>query len=110
MIVLDEADEMLKMGFLEDIETILSSTPDDRQTLLFSATMSKDIMKIINTFLKEPTTIKIKNEQKTVSTIEQLYCVSPRGKKNETLYSLIEYYKPTSGIVFCNTKKWLMNL
>lgn len=109
-VVLDEADEMLKMGFLEDIETILASTPETRQTLLFSATMSREILKITTQFQKDPVTIKIEHAQKTVSTIEQYYTVLPRGKKNETLYSLIEFYKPGAAIVFCNTKKMVDEL
>lgn len=109
-VVLDEADEMLKMGFLEDIETILASTPESRQMLLFSATMPREIMNITARFQKEPVTIKIEHAQKTVSTIEQYYTVLPRGKKNETLYSLIEFYKPGAAIVFCNTKKMVDEL
>ena len=73
MVVLDEADEMLNMGFREDIETILKATPDDRQTILFSATMPKEILDITNNYQKNPELIKIKNKQMTVDSIEQRF-------------------------------------
>ncbi|MCR4925590.1 MAG: DEAD/DEAH box helicase [Clostridiales bacterium] len=104
-IILDEADEMLSMGFREDIETILKDVPEERQTILFSATMSKEIMDITKKFQKNPELIKITRQQITVPSIEQYYFEVPRGKKNEVLSRLLDVYNPTRSMVFCNTKK-----
>ncbi len=104
MVVLDEADEMLNMGFVEDIETILSETPDDRQTVLFSATMPASVLAITKKFQKNPQMVEIKQAQKTVSTTEQFFFNTPKGQKTAALCRLLEYYKPSSSIIFCNTK------
>lgn len=72
MVVLDEADEMLNMGFEEDIETILKDIPEGRQTILFSATMNKRILEITKKYLKEPKNVKIKSKELTVDRIEQI--------------------------------------
>jgi len=104
MVVLDEADEMLNMGFVDDIETILSETPDDRQTVLFSATMPASVLAITKKFQKNPQMVEIKQAQKTVSTIEQFFFNCPKGQKTAALCRLLEYYKPSSTIIFCNTK------
>ncbi len=104
MVVLDEADEMLNMGFVEDIETILSETPEDRQTVLFSATMPASVLAITKKFQKNPKMVEIKQTQKTVSTTEQFFFNTPKGQKTAALCRLLEYYKPTSSIIFCNTK------
>lgn len=104
-VILDEADEMLSMGFRDDIETILRDAPDDRQTILFSATMSKEIMDITKRFQTNPELIKITREQITVPNIEQYYFEVPRGKKCEVLSRLLDVYNPTRSMVFCNTKK-----
>lgn len=105
MIVLDEADEMLNMGFKEDIETILTDTPDDRQVILFSATMPPAIMKIANGFQKEPTLIEIDKSQITIENIEQRYIDVPHSSKKEALVMLLRYYQPKRAIIFCGTKK-----
>lgn len=105
MIVLDEADEMLNMGFKEDIETILTDTPDTRQTLLFSATMPPAIMKITHQFQKNPTLIEIDKGQVTLESIEQRYVDVPHGMKQDALARLMQYYKPNCAIIFCATKK-----
>ena len=73
MVVLDEADEMLDMGFREDIETILKKIPEDRQTIMFSATMPKEILDLSNNYLKEPEFVKISRKELTVPLIEQVY-------------------------------------
>ena len=70
-VVLDEADEMLNMGFIEDIESILAQIPEERQTLLFSATMPKPIQRMAERFMKEPQIIRVKTKEVTVSSIEQ---------------------------------------
>jgi len=104
MVVLDEADEMLNMGFVEDIETILSETPETRQTILFSATMPASVLAITRKFQKNPRMVEIKQAQKTVSTTEKFFFNTPKGQKTAALCRLLEYYKPTSSIIFCNTK------
>lgn len=105
MCVLDEADEMLNMGFEEDIETILKDVPEERQTVLFSATMNKKIMGITKKYLKNPKKVKIQAEELTVNEIEQISISIKEAMKNETLMRLIEVYNPQKAIVFCNTKK-----
>lgn len=104
MVVLDEADEMLNMGFVEDIETILTEVPEERQTVLFSATMPPEVLEITKKFQNNPKTVEIKKSQLTVSTIEQCYFNVPKGQKNFALFNLLEFYNPNSCIIFCNTK------
>ena len=110
MMVLDEADEMLNMGFKEDIETILNDVPEERQTILFSATMSPAILKITKQFLKEPEFIKTVHQQLTVSAIEQYYFEVPKGKKIDVLCNSLDVYNPKRSIVFCNTKRQVEEL
>ena len=90
MIVLDEADEMLSMGFREDIETILASTPEDRRTVLFSATMPPDILALTEQYQREPELVEIASRQETVENIRQTYCEVPMGRKMEALARLLE--------------------
>ena len=105
MVVLDEADEMLNMGFREDIETILEEVPEDRQTLLFSATMNEKIMDITQKYLKEPKKIKIKAKALTVDNIDQIAYQTKNNMKDEITTRAIDLYNPEKLIVFCNTKK-----
>ena len=105
MIVLDEADEMLNMGFREDIETILKSTPQDRQTVLFSATMPKEILDIVNNYQNSPQLVEIAKKQATVETIKQYSVECPKGTKADALCHIIKNEDISLGIVFCNTKK-----
>lgn len=105
IVVLDEADEMLNMGFREDIVTILKDVPENRQTILFSATMSPEIMAITREYLKEPVTIKVNHKQLTVPGTEQYYFEVPSARKLEALTRLIDYYNPRLSLVFCNTKR-----
>lgn len=104
-VVLDEADEMLNMGFLEDMETILSSVPEERQTLLFSATMSKPIMEITKKFQKDAQIVKVTKKELTVPNIEQYYFEVKPKNKEEVLARLLDIYDPKLSVVFCNTKK-----
>lgn len=103
-IILDEADEMLNMGFREDIESILADVPEERQTVLFSATMPPEIMAITNKYQTEPVHIKIKSAQKTVELIEQFYFETAMGRKTDALRLLLAAYSPSSAMVFCNTR------
>ena len=105
MVVLDEADEMLNMGFRDDIETILQGIPDERQTVLFSATMPRPIMEIAGKYQKNARVIKVVRKELTVRNIEQYYFdVRPKSKE-EVLSRLLDIYNPNLSIVFCNTKK-----
>ncbi len=105
MVVLDEADEMLNMGFEEDMQTILEYVPEERQTVLFSATMNERIMKITKKYLKNPVTVKVKAKELTVENIEQVAIEMKKGMKDEGLARLIETEKSKKTLVFCNTKK-----
>lgn len=109
-IILDEADEMLNMGFREDIESILSDVPEERQTVLFSATMPPAILAITEKYQKNPIHIKIKSAQKTVELIEQFYFEVAMGRKTDALKLLLSAYSPSSAMVFCNTKKMVDDL
>ncbi len=105
MMILDEADEMLDMGFREDIETILTKIPEDHQTLLFSATLSPEILDITKRFQKDPAFVKIVRKELTVPSIEQYYFDVKEKTKLEALTRIIDVYMPNLAMVFCNTKK-----
>ena len=105
MVILDEADEMLDMGFREDMETILTETPDSRQTVLFSATMPKPIMEIARKFQKDAKLIKVVRKELTVENIDQYYYEVRPKNKTEILSRLIDIYNPKLSVVFCNTKR-----
>jgi ATP-dependent RNA helicase DeaD len=105
MMILDEADEMLDMGFREDIENILTEMPEERQTILFSATMSKPIMQITQKFQKDPVLVKVVKKELTATNIEQVYFeVKPKAKV-EVMCRLIDMYDLKLLLVFCNTKR-----
>lgn len=104
-VVLDEADEMLNMGFLEDMETILSQLPGERQTVMFSATMPQAIADIARKFQKDPVMVKVVKKELTVPKVTQYYYeVKPRTKV-EVMCRLLDLYSPKLSVVFCNTKK-----
>ncbi len=105
MIVLDEADEMLDMGFREDIESILDEMPVERQTILFSATMSKPIMAITKRFQTDPVLIKVVRNELTNQNIEQVYFEVKPQAKVEVMTRLIDTHNIKSLLVFCNTKR-----
>nr|WP_307760001.1 DEAD/DEAH box helicase [uncultured Peptostreptococcus sp.] len=105
MIVLDEADEMLDMGFREDIETILTNVPEERQTALFSATMPKSILDLTKKYQKDPVHIKVVRKELTVSNIKQFYIETRNSNKLEVLTRIIDVYNPKLTVVFTNTKK-----
>lgn len=105
MVVLDEADEMLNMGFREDIETILKEVPEERQTILFSATMPKPIMDIAKAYQKNAEIIKVVKKELTVPKIEQYYYEVKAKNKEEVLSRLLDMYDPKLSLIFCNTKR-----
>lgn len=105
MAVLDEADEMLNMGFRDDIESILKSLPKEKQTILFSATMAKEIMALTKKFQHDPKVIKVTKSELTVSTIEQGYFMVKESDKTEIMSKLIELNDLKLVLVFCNTKR-----
>ena len=104
-VIMDEADEMLNMGFLEDMETILSHLPTERQTIMFSATMPPEIQKIAESFQKDPQVIRVVKKELTVPKVTQYYYeVKPRTKV-EVMCRLLDLYAPKLSVAFCNTKK-----
>ncbi len=110
MVVLDEADEMLNMGFRDDIEDILNKTPDERQTILFSATMPKAIMEIVDNYQKNPTVVEVKSPAMTVDSIDQYFINCKKGRKADTLLSLLDEKEIGVSIIFCNTKRMVDEL
>ena len=110
MVILDEADVMLNMGFREDIETILKDAPKERQTVFFSATMPRPIRDLIEKYSREPENVKIEQKAMTVPTVDQVYYEVDRRYKMDLLTRLIDIYDLKLGIVFCNTKRMVDDL
>jgi len=110
LVVLDEADEMLNMGFLEDIQSIFSFLPSDRQTLLFSATISNQIKKIANNFQTDPLTCDVANSKQAHKDIHQIYHLIDERDRKDALIHMLKYHIPTKSIVFCNTKRQVEQL
>ena len=110
VLVLDEADEMLDMGFRDDIETILQGMPEERQTALFSATMPEPILQITKKYQKNAKFIKMTPREITVAAIEQAYYRVPQKMKEEVLTRLMDYYNPARSLIFCNTKRMVDQL
>jgi len=104
-VILDEADEMLDMGFRDDIQTILKNTPRQRQTLLFSATMPTEIRKIAKNYQNDPKFIKVANKKENIPKITQHAFRTNHKYKFKDLTKLIEAYDIKSSLIFCNTKK-----
>ena len=104
-VVLDEADEMLNMGFLEDMETILSELPEERQTVMFSATMPAAIAEIAKKFQKNPEIVKVVKKDLTVPKVTQYYYEVKPKNKIEVMCRLLDMYAPKLSVVFCNTKR-----
>lgn len=103
-LVLDEADEMLRMGFIEDVETILAKTPEDRRVALFSATMPAPIRKVANNYLNDPEEIRIKTKVTTNENIEQLYWLVSGTNKMDALTRILEVEEFDGMIIFVRTK------
>lgn len=102
--VLDEADEMLRMGFLEEVEEIMAETPDERQVALFSATMPHQIRRITKKFMKKPVEVKIEAKTSTAENIEQVYMVVPNRAKFEALARLLETESYDAILIFVRTR------
>ncbi len=109
-IILDEADEMLDMGFREDIEFVLTRMPEERQTILFSATMSKPILEMTRRFQRNPEQIQVQHQTVTVENVEQFYFEVRSAMKMEATARLIDMYHLKSAMVFCNTKRMVDDL
>lgn len=103
-VVLDEADEMLDLGFLEDVELILRATPNGRQTALFSATIPPEIERLADRYLYEPVVVKVEPERPTIDTVEQFKVEVSGAEKERRLLQLLEQERPSQAIVFVRTK------
>jgi ATP-dependent RNA helicase DeaD len=110
LVVLDEVDVMLNMGFRDDIETILQAAPKERQTVFFSATIPRPIQQLIEKYSRNPQSIRIEQKALTVPTVEQMYYEVDRRSKIELLTRLIDIHDLKLGIVFCNTKRMVDDL
>ena len=102
--VLDEADEMLNMGFVDDIKAILENTPKEKSMLLFSATMPKPILKIAKQYMREHEIFEVEKSQVTTNTVKQIYYNISARDRVEGIRRIIDYYVDFYGIIFCNTK------
>jgi len=110
MVVLDEVDVMLNMGFRDDIELILQGTPKERQTVFFSATIPRPIQQLIEKYSREPQNVRIEQRALTVPTVEQVYYEVDRRFKVDLLTRLIDIHDLKLGIIFCNTRRMVDDL
>ena len=110
MVILDEADVMLDMGFREDMEFILQAVPAERQTVFFSATLPRAIQELIKKYARNPENVRIEQKALTVPTVEQVYYEVDRRFKIELLTRLIDIHDLKLGIIFCNTKRMVDDL
>ncbi|MGG1572852.1 DEAD/DEAH box helicase [Fictibacillus sp. NRS-1165] len=110
MLVLDEADQMLHIGFLQDVEEIIHQTPESRQMMLFSATMPPEIVKLAGTYMKDPDQITVKKTLITLKEIRQRVIETTDRSKQEDLKLLLELHRPYLAIIFCRTKRRVSKL
>ncbi len=110
MVILDEVDVMLNMGFRDDIELILQTTPKERQTAFFSATIPRPIQQLIEKYSRDPQQVRMEQKALTVPTVEQVYYEVDRRYKIELLTRLIDIHDFKLGIIFCNTKRMVDDL
>ena len=110
MVVLDEVDVMLNMGFRDDIELILQGTPKERQTVFFSATIPRPIQQLIEKYSRDPQNVRIEQKAMTVPTVEQVYYEVDRRYKVDLLTRLIDIHDLKLGIIFCNTRRMVDDL
>lgn len=110
MLVLDEADQMLHIGFLSEVEDIIHQTPDNRQTMLFSATMPKEIRRLARAYMSNPKDIYIKTEQVTVKEIQQIIVETTDRAKQDTLCHILLEEQPFLGMIFCRTRRRVSKL
>src|ERR1044071_955805 len=110
MVILDEADVMLDMGFRDDIDLILKSVPAERQTVFFSATLPRPIMDLIGKHARDPQNVRIEQKTVTVPTVEQVFYEVDRRFKVELITRLIDIHDLKLGIIFCNTKRMVDDL
>jgi ATP-dependent RNA helicase DeaD len=110
IVILDEVDVMLNMGFRDDIEVILQAAPSERQTVFFSATIPRPIQQLIEKYSRNPQQVRIEQKALTVPTVEQIYYEVDRNYKIELLTRLIDIHDLKLGIIFCNTKRMVDEL
>jgi ATP-dependent RNA helicase DeaD len=110
LVVLDEVDVMLNMGFRDDIELILQGTPKERQTVFFSATIPRPIQQLIEKYSRDPQNVRIEQKAMTVPTVEQVYYEVDRRYKVDLLTRLIDLHDLKLGIIFCNTRRMVDDL